>query len=290
MNQARSIPTSRAYWELKAEQILNRVFEPDHPIEVEIYDTSALVPGASQTQAPGGLAVDLQNLIAKPDQDLNPTGELGANPRPTHQRRQQPTMVLAGASVAVTMLAGLAITLMATWNQNQLAIREERNMLLIERLRAMGPASSATTTTAGQPSTAQSDPAQDGELQPPPPGEAWMEELASLPASSAPSADVLKVPLNNRITSPAPPASGSNSVGESAGRGGGTGNLPQLVGVVQVPGQSGSAIFQLGGSSTSTTVGESIGDSGWRLRMASGNSAVIEKGGEQRKLNIISGF
>jgi hypothetical protein len=116
-----------------------------------------------------------------------------------------------------------------------------------------------------------------------------MEELATLPASSAPAADVLKVPINSRITSPAPAATGSASIpGGSASSGGG--NAPQLVGVVQVPGQSGSAIFQLGGSSTSAAVGESIGSSGWRLRSASGDSAVIEKGGEQRRISISSGF
>jgi len=50
------------------------------------------------------------------------------------------------------------------------------------------------------------------------------------------------------------------------------------VGVVQVPGQSESAIFQIGGSA------------GWRLRSASGDTAVIEKGGEQRRVSISSGF
>jgi hypothetical protein len=37
-------------------------------------------------------------------------------------------------------------------------------------------------------------------------------------------------------------------------------------------------------------VGESIGSSGWRLRSASGDTAVIEKGGEQRRISISSGF
>ena len=66
------------------------------------------------------------------------------------------------------------------------------------------------------------------------------------------------------------------------------GNVPLLVGVVQVPGQSGAAIFQLGGSTTSAAVGESIGSSGWRLRSASGDTAVIEKGGEQHRISISS--
>ena len=173
-------------------------------------------------------------------------------------------------------------------------------MLLIERLRTMGPGT--TPAQANEPAQAASavGAGGDGELPPPPPGEPWMEELATLPASSAPAADVLKVPINSRLTSPAPAATGSASTpGGSAssgagnsggGNNGGGGNAPQLVGVVQVPGQSGSAIFQLGGSSTSAAVGESIGSSGWRLRSASGDTAVIEKGGEQRRISISSGF
>ena len=153
-------------------------------------------------------------------------------------------------------------------------------MLLIERLCTMGPGTTPAQANEPAEATAAVGVGEDGELPPPPPGEPWMEELATLPASSAPAADVLKVPVNSRITSPAPAATGSAS--------GGGGNAPQLVGVVQVPGQSGSAIFQLGGSSTSAAVGESIGSSGWRLRSASGDTAVIEKGGEQRRIS--SGF
>jgi hypothetical protein len=46
----------------------------------------------------------------------------------------------------------------------------------------------------------------------------------------------------------------------------------------------------VGGSSTSAAVGESIGGSGWRLRSASGDSAVIERGGQVRRISISSGF
>ena len=45
MSPVRGIPTSRAYWELKAEQVLNRVFEPEKPIEVEVCDTPAAFSG-----------------------------------------------------------------------------------------------------------------------------------------------------------------------------------------------------------------------------------------------------
>jgi len=283
VSPVRGIPTSRAYWELKAEQVLNRVFEPEKPIEVEVCDTPAAFSNA------GSIPVELHDLPPAPAKQ--PTSK----PKQASANRRQPSLLLAGASVTVMVVAGMALAVLGLWNQSQQAIRQERNMLLIERLRTMGPGT--TPAQANEPAQAASavGAGGDGELPPPPPGEPWMEELATLPASSAPAADVLQVPINSRLTSPAPAATGSastpgGSASSGAGNSGGGGNAPQLVGVVQVPGQSGSAIFQLGGSSTSAAVGESIGSSGWRLRSASGDTAVIEKGGEQRRISISSGF
>jgi hypothetical protein len=62
-----------------------------------------------------------------------------------------------------------------------------------------------------------------------------------------------------------------------------------LVGVVAVPGKPGSAIFQMGGSTTTVTVGEGIGGSGWRLIASDGDSVQIEHQGEVRRLSIGSG-
>ena len=300
MSPVRGIPTSRAYWELKAEQVLNRVFEPEKPIEVEVCDTPAAFSNA------GSIPVELHDLppapakqpTSKPKQasaKQHPPRAVSALQRLADQVGRQPSLLLAGASVTVMVVAGMALAVLGLWNQSQQAIRQERNMLLIERLRTMGPGT--TPAQANEPAQAASavGAGGDGELPPPPPGEPWMEELATLPASSAPATDVLKVPINSRLTSPAPAATGlastpGGSASSGAGNSGGGGNAPQLVGVVQVPGQSGSAIFQLGGSSTSAAVGESIGSSGWRLRSASGDTAVIEKGGEQRRISISSGF
>ena len=283
VSPVRGIPTSRAYWELKAEQVLNRVFEPEKPIEVEVCVTPAAFSNA------GSIPVELHDLQPAPAKQ--PTSK----PKQASANRRQPSLLLAGASVTVMVVAGMGLAVLGLWNQSQQAILQERNMLLIERLRTMGPGT--TPAQANEPAQAASavGAGGDGELPPPPPGEPWMEELATLPASSAPAADVLKVPINSRLTSPAPAATGSastpgGSASSGAGNSGGGGNAPQLVGVVQVPGQSGSAIFQLGGSSTSAAVGESIGSSGWRLRSASGDTAVIEKGGEQRRISISSGF
>ncbi|MEX0587620.1 MAG: hypothetical protein WD136_00010 [Cyanobium sp.] len=276
MSPVRGIPTSRAYWELKAEQVLNRVFDPEKPIEVEVCDTSSPTPSWRST--PVG------DLPAAP----KPPNSSSTRGRPSQhwidQLGRKPSLLLIGAGVTAVVVAGSALFVLGIWHQSQLAIRQERNMLLIERLRTMGPGSPANAPTESQTTETQTAAAPagagqggEGELPPPPPGEPWMEDLASLPSSNAPSAAVLKVPVTNRITSPAPAASG-------------TSNAPQLVGVVQVPGQSGSAIFQIGGSSTSAAVGESIGSSGWRLHSANGDSAVIEKGGEQRRVSISSGY
>jgi hypothetical protein len=62
-----------------------------------------------------------------------------------------------------------------------------------------------------------------------------------------------------------------------------------LVGVVAAAGKAGSAIFQVGAATTSVGVGEAIGTSGWRLRMAAGDSAEIERDGEVRRVSISSG-
>jgi hypothetical protein len=66
-------------------------------------------------------------------------------------------------------------------------------------------------------------------------------------------------------------------------------SLPQLVGLVGAPGGAGSAIFQMGDASVNVGVGESIGGSGWRLRSADGESAVIERGAERRRISIMAG-
>ncbi len=209
--------------------------------------------------------------------------------------QQQPTLLMAGLGLAMTLMTGTTLVGLALWQQGQQAIRQERNLLLVERLRSLGPTQAANdggaATVAPDANAAAnaSDSGRNGEP-PPPPSEPWMEELATLPASSAPPADVLRVPMNGQVASPAPAASGGSTSAETGAEPASSGDMPQLVGVVQVPGRPGSAIFQVGGSSTSAATGETIGSSGWRLRSASGDSAVIESNGVQRRLSISSGL
>jgi len=279
LSPVRGIPTSRAYWELRAEQVLNRVFEPEQPIVVEVCETPAnpVALGPRSTKGDANTPVDLDDLPTETATRPKTRSTGTSLASWIQQLGRQPSLLLAGTSFSLMVLAAMTLLIFGAWNHSQQAIRQERNLLLMERLRSMRPSSPAANPDQNPAAAMANATAQGGDLPPPPPGEPWMKELASLPASSAPSADVLRVPLNNRIDSPAPAASA-------------IANTPQLVGVVQVPGQSGSAIFQIGGSSTSAAVGENIGSSGWRLRSASGDTAVIEKSGEQRRISISSGF
>jgi hypothetical protein len=193
------------------------------------------------------------------------------------------------------------------WNQASLDLRQERTLWLLERLKGLdsadpsrtqassasppGPTGAKTTTDAAASkdnaatSTASSVP-------PPPPDEPWIQQLAQLPGALLPGtrqSEVLRVPVSGPLNRPAPPASGSASpAGRQAPAA--QGSAPELVGVVQVAGRPGSAIFQLGTSSTNALVGELIGSSGWRLIATAADSAVIERGGVQRRIAISSGF
>ena len=278
MTRTTGIPTSRAYWALKAEQMLNRVFHAEAPIDVELVDPRPQHQAQGLAEGQG----QWQSRLPAPAVDPEPMKRRRSAHALAALLQRRPELLpisVAGMGLAVTLtMAGLA----AHWDQQQQALRQERNLLLLERLRALGPG----TPSAVNPAEPAHDPsAAVNGLPPPPPSEPWMEELAQLPASGAPAAGVLSVPVSPRITAAAPSTAPSAAQGASPWAG-----LPQLVGVVQIPGRPGSAIFQIGGTSTSAGAGESIGGSGWLLRSASGDSAVIERGGEQRRLSVSSGF
>lgn len=244
----RRIPTARAYWELKAEQVMNRVFSPEPSIELEVIEEAKVT-----TPPPA-------------------TAPLGRAP---------------GLGLMAALLAGTTAATVGVWSHHQQALQQERNLLLVERIRTLAAAPEGAAANATAPATAAGSGGAGSDLPPPPPDEPWMQELAALPSSSAPQARVLQVPMSSSVQAAAPAAlpSGGGGSGSSGG-----GSPPTLVGVIQIPGRSGSAIFDVSGSSTSAAVGESIGSSGWRLRSASGDSAVIERGGEQRRVSISSGF
>jgi hypothetical protein len=264
--------------------MMNRVFAPNAPIDLET--VSSAVP----TLAPGG-----------------PIGPRAQAPVPSRPRGGSDLTLLGLAVLGGFGLAGAlgALVLGQQWAGLQNNLTHERNLLLVERLRGLGPASapavSARLSATPPPPvldpapapTAEAGGAMDG-LPPPPPEEPWMTQLADLPAPAVKPLP-LQVPLNTRLTAPAPPASAAAPAApavrptKGAAPTRASAPLPQLVGLVGAPGGAGSAIFQLGDSSVNVGVGESIGDSGWRLRSADDESAVIERGTERRRISILAG-
>ena len=282
MIQVRGIPTSRAYWELKAEQVMHRVFAPEPSIDLEIIEPQVRTP------APKPESAERQTT---------------ASPAPIHRSRRQRSsggpnhqderlLLVGGLALMTLMLAGGTLAGLGLWSQLQRAQQQERNLLLIQRLRNLSPAAAGPTANTTSPAPGAVASGAGPELPPPPPEEPWMQELATLPSSAAPPARVLQVPMSNQVGAPAPPARAiaATSRGTPASPASASGGLPQMVGVIQIPGRGSSAIFQVDGNSTSAGIGESIGSSGWRLRSASGDTALIERGGEQRRVSISSGL
>jgi len=266
----RGLPTSRAYWELKADQMMNRVFSPEAPIDLDpLLPHRPVSPQAPRVQPSG-------NRTA-PAQDRK-----GQDPAPV-------TMLLVAALGAMGVVGALsAVLLVQQWAGLQKSLSQERSLLLVERLRALGPATNANPIPAGPatpPAPVLVAPLAVGaDLPPPPPDEAWMEQLPQLPVSRGFASEAPAAPSGASPTSPARPAGKASKSLERF-----SGPLPQLVGLVGAPGQAGSAIFQVGDTSTNVNVGEPIGSSGWRLKAADGESALIERGTEVRRIAIVAG-
>ncbi|MGB7563933.1 MAG: hypothetical protein WBM08_04190 [Prochlorococcaceae cyanobacterium] len=336
--------TSRTVWELRAEQVMDRVFQGAFAAQAPAAERpqaaarpSGVSPGAAArvtagVASPGEPAIEVE---VRDERHFGsrffggarmfpvdwPTPEWARDVR--RWKPQLPSLSLDVQLLAAVLgllalfTAGSSLLLWRGWNQARLDLRQERNMQLLERLRSIGFGNAvALAPTAplldppGKDKTLNLGATGVSTLPPPPPEETWMEQLEPLQGGSnggggggsapAPrSSNVLRVPFSRNLTNPGPPppvsaasagSSYSRSDDDGGGGGGGGSSGPELVGVVQVPGRSGSAIFQMGSSSTSVGVGEMIGSSGWRLRSASGDSAVIEKGSTQRMVSISGGF
>ena len=215
MGPIRSINTSKAYWELKAEQVMDRVFQPASAQQAELND-----------------AIEV---------DVRETAATEANRTRPILRLQSRQWLLAGL---ILCALGSGLGLYQGWTSAQRQLRLERNARLLSDLRNLTP---------------NEEPATSEVLPPPPPEEAWITQLPPLPALPSESAAPAEA-------------------------------LPELVGVVQIPGQRESAIFQQGKSSSNALIGEQIGSSGWRLVSIQSDGAVIERSGVRRRVSIGAGF
>jgi len=305
---------------------MNRIFDPEEPIDLTVepeesdpgrtpaHTTPAVAELRSPTAADRGPAPPSATLSAVPGAASVPPGSAvtaaasrrrrqvsiaGQSARHAQQgsgrlRRLDERLVLIGTLCGVCLASVVGSLLyFGHWTRLQQAISQERNLLLLERLRNLGPATPSPVqgpepaapllpAPAAAGSTASDA---DPSLPPPPPQEPWIEQLSSLPETPPAARRVLTVPVSPRLAAAAPPARGSASPSPAQP----AVPLPQLVGVVAGAGRAPSAIFLVGGSSMSVSSGEQIGATGWRLRSAEGETVLIERGGELRQVSIASG-
>ena len=171
--------------------------------------------------------------------------------------------LLTGIAVAGIVSCGWLI---GSWQNSQAQLEQQRNLLLIERLRSAAP-------KPMKPVEPEPEATRQPRLRESPPQQA-----------TALSLQPLTLPIQQTATLPAPETGARTTAPRSRPDEGL--ESPQLTGVVQGPGGSSSAIFQLGQSSFSTGIGESIGGSGWTLESISDSGAVIRSGDQQRNLSV----
>lgn len=296
MSDLKRLPISRAYWELKAEQMMNRVFDPDQTIDLQVDPdvdaTPHRPPAGGPTPWTGRGQRPLTAQATGNDLPQQPVGTTG-HPKPSgHPLTPWLWLALAGMGLVSTISALLFVQ---QWTHLQRSLSQERNLLMVERLRSLGPANPEPMASQVQVLTTPAPPnleavprsqalvapgAQVAEsvAPPPPPEEPWMQQLSELPQVAPAPAPLLKVPLSPKLARAIPATSPAVTV-----------QVPQLVGLVAAPGKPGSAIFQIGTTSTSVNVGETIGGTGWRLRSTDAESALVEREGVARRLAIVGG-
>jgi len=153
------LPTSRAYWNLRAEQVMGKVFNQeafDHaserhlvPVDVDVHEPPAQPPTPAKVSA---------------KQEPKPATPWGI-------------VVLSSLAVAGAVSSGWLIN---NLQQSRSLLDQERSVMLIERLRSQNAAnqplpSTQTSPTAPQPSAANGTP-----IPPPPPEPQWMQSLEPL--------------------------------------------------------------------------------------------------------------
>ena len=309
MSLSQGIPRSRIYWELKADQVFNDIssrLAASQAIANQAsasqdsinngagnYATGYNVTGYNVTGDHGTIEPAIEVVVLDP-----PVGRV-ITPPGSWQASPIFLLGLAGMGMAGLLVAGIGLGL---WSQSLQTLRQEQNLMLLDRLRNFGPAGSAPISAAPAPLQAELGPgaapstgSPTGPDLPPPPNEPWMQQLASLPGGQLPAAQGSQLPARapatvgatNQISRPAPAVTVLPYAAPIPSRSG-SGPTPQLMGLVQAPGHSAAAIFQVGISSSTASIGERIGDTGWRLRSASGDGVVVERGGEQRYLSLSS--
>ena len=214
------VPTSRAYWNLRAEQVMDQVFDRE---TVAAPPQPHLVP----------VDVDVHEPTAKPTERSSPTAWL--------------LPVISGIAVAGVICSAW---LVSSLQRSRLDLERQQSVALIERLRDQLAAQESRLEEKATPEDA-------------------AVAIQSLEPLTLPIQQPLKAEpqSSDQAAAPMEPA-------------------PQLTGVVQGPGGTSSAIFQLGQGSVSTGIGEAIGSSGWVLTDVTDSGAVISRNGQSQTLSV----
>ena len=141
------LPTSRAYWNLRAEQVMDKVF-----------DQEALNP----TRANHLIPVDVDVHEPPPAPPAPPTPP-AAKPAPSPAATSSTSwllLIVSGIAVAGTVNSGWLISSLM---QSRSQLDQERNLLMLERLKP-----EASTPAEPEP---------EPQLPPPPPEPEWMTSL-----------------------------------------------------------------------------------------------------------------
>ena len=205
------VPTSRAYWNLPAEQVIDRVFERE---TVAARTQPHLVP----------VDVDVHEPTIKPTEPS--------------KRRSPSTWLLQLISGVVVAGAICSAWLVSNLQRSRLELERQQSAALTEQPREQVATQESRAEKTATP------------------------EVASLAIQSL---EPLTLPIQQPLT---------------------VEPTPQLTGVVQGPGGSSSAIFQLGQGSVAAGIGEAIGSSGWVLTDITDSGAVISRNGQRQSLSV----
>ena len=217
------VPTSRAYWNLRAEQVMDNVF-----------DREVFTSPSQPHLVPVDVAVHEPTTAAT---------------KPSEPRSSSSWLLPLISGIAVAGVISSA-WLVSSLQRSRLQLERQQNTALIEQLReqlAVQNTRAAEKVPLGEPSVA----------------------LQSLEPLTLPIRQPLTVESLSDDQALAP-----------------MGPIPQLTGVVQGPGGSNSAIFQLGQGSVSAGIGEAIGSSGWVLSEVTDSGAVISRNGQRQTLSV----
>ncbi|MCX5951141.1 MAG: hypothetical protein NT158_08285 [Cyanobacteria bacterium] len=214
MSDLKRLPTSRAYWELKAEQMMNRIFDPDQTIDQPMDPDLPMDPDGSPSphRPPAGGPTP---WTGRGQRSINSQVTASEAPQevvaPTSNHRGHPPspwlwLALAGMGLVSTIAALLFVQ---QWTHLQQSLSQERNLLMVERLRSLGPANpepmpsqvqvlatpmapSLETVPRSQPPVTPGTQVVESAAPPPPPEEASLARPSSRSAPPPPVSTSVK--------------------------------------------------------------------------------------------------